>query len=109
MLAIGAASSERLEATSPSMATTLSREMSFLRHDAGFAGLDWSSSVMSSSCLPSTPPAALISSMAIRVPLWEDGAESGRAAGQRGDFADLDGVFVPRFAGRKTEGEDGGG
>ncbi len=66
---IGAASSVRPEVISPSTATTLSREMSFLTTVADSPAFDWSSSVSSSSWRPRTPPPALISSIASKVPL----------------------------------------
>ena len=69
---IGAASSDRLDATSPSTATTLSCAISFRTIVAGWPACDWSSSVISFSFFPSTPPAALISSNASCVPLCED-------------------------------------
>ena len=67
--AMGAASRVRPEVISPRMTTTLSREISFLTTVADSPGFDWSSSVMSSRVRPRTPPAALDSSMARRVPL----------------------------------------
>src|ERR1035437_4743581 len=69
--ATGAASSERPDETSPINATTLSREMSFFAAVALSPGLLWLSSKMSSSLRSSTPPAALMSSMASTTPWWE--------------------------------------
>src|SRR5450432_35123 len=69
---IGAASSERDEATSPRMATTLSREISLLTTVAGSPALERSSSVSNSIFLPSTPPAALICSTASNVPSCDE-------------------------------------
>ena len=69
---IGAASSERPDATSPSTAMTLSREMSLRTTLADSPCLDCVSSVMRSNFRPSTPPAALSSSMASSVPLCDD-------------------------------------
>src|SRR5688572_24273404 len=68
---MGAASSERPEETSPIRATTLLREISFLAAVADSPALVWLSSYASSSGRPSTPPAALISSIAITIPWWE--------------------------------------
>src|SRR5580692_6207781 len=70
--AIGAASSERPEDTSPRRATTLSREIRIFAAVADWPGTVWLSSVKSSSLLPRTPPEALISSIAITIPLFED-------------------------------------
>src|SRR5580658_7394133 len=69
---MGAASSEREEATSPRTATTPSSEINLRTSVEGWPACDWSSSVMSWTCLPSTPPAALRSSTARAVPLWDD-------------------------------------
>ena len=69
---IGAASSERLEATSPRMAMAPSFEINLFTTLAGSPALDWSSSVLSSNFLPSTPPAAFSSSMASCVPSCEE-------------------------------------
>ena len=69
---IGAASSDFEEATSPRTATTLSCEISLRTMVAGWPAFDWSSSVISLSFFPSTPPAALISSIARAVPLCDD-------------------------------------
>src|SRR5579859_6443677 len=69
---MGAASSERDEATSPRMATTPSSEISLRASVEGWPAWDWSSSVMSWTCLPRTPPAALRSSTARAVPAWDD-------------------------------------
>src|ERR1700677_2996242 len=68
----GAASSERDEATSPRMATTPSSEISLRTSVEGWPACDWSSSVINWNCLPNTPPAALRSSTARAVPMWDD-------------------------------------
>ena len=68
----GPASSERPEATSPSTATTLSRLMNFLTMVTDSPAVERLSSCSNCNCLPSTPPALLISSMAKTVPSWED-------------------------------------
>src|SRR5690242_3437026 len=69
---MGAASRERPDATSPRTATTLSREISLRTMVADSPALVWLSSVISSTFFPSTPPDALISSIASAVPLCED-------------------------------------
>src|ERR1700690_777477 len=61
-----------MEATSPRIPATLSRKMSLFTIVADSPCFDWLSSVTSSICLPRTPPAAFASSIARRVPLWED-------------------------------------
>ena len=70
--AIGAASRDRPEDTSPRSAITLSREISFLTAVADWPGIVWLSSVRSSIFRPSTPPAALAASTAIVIPSCED-------------------------------------
>ncbi len=69
---MGAASSERDDATSPRIATTPSLEINLRTTVADWPACDWLSSVSSSIFLPSTPPAALMSSMASCVPLCDD-------------------------------------
>ena len=69
---IGAPSSERLEATSPSTATTWSLAISLRTQVPLSPGFDSVSSVISSSFVPSTPPASLMSSIAMTVPWWEE-------------------------------------
>src|SRR5687768_12397409 len=69
---MGAAAREREDATSPRRATTRFWLMSFVAAVAASSGLLWSSSVRTLSFLPSTPPAALTSSKASRMPLWVD-------------------------------------
>src|SRR5579883_3012611 len=69
---IGAASSERLEATSPSTATTPSREINLFTTVLASPALERSSSERSWMGLPSTPPPALISSTASSVPSCEE-------------------------------------
>ena len=66
--ASGAAASERDEATSPSSAFTWSRWISFCAAVRASSVTERSSSVTTTSGLPSTPPAALISSTAMRMP-----------------------------------------
>ena len=83
---IGAASSERDEATSPSTATTLSLEINLRTTVADWPAFDWLSSVISWIFLPSTPPPALRSSMASCRALVRRLAERGFAAGERGDI-----------------------
>src|SRR5271170_701093 len=69
---IGAASSERDDATSPRIATTPSLEINLRTTVAGWPACDWSSSVSNRNFPPRTPPAALRSSIAICVPLCDD-------------------------------------
>ena len=57
---IGAAASDRLDATSPSTATTWSSFTSFCTAVTAASGLDWSSSTMIRIWLPKMPPVALI-------------------------------------------------
>ena len=68
----GPASSDRPEATSPSTATTLSRLMNFLTMVTDSPAVERLSSCSNCNCLPSTPPALLISSMARAVPSCDD-------------------------------------
>ena len=68
---IGAASMDLDDATSPSIATTPSLEISFFTTVEASPCLDWSSSVSNTSFLPNAPPAAFASSIASKVPLWD--------------------------------------
>src|SRR5262245_53077437 len=63
---------EREDATSPNTAHTLSWLMSFLTMVVTCSVRLWLSSVTTRTGLPSTPPAALISSIASTTPLWLD-------------------------------------
>src|SRR5580693_2468222 len=69
---MGAASSERDDATSPSIATTPSLEINLRTTVADWPACDWSSSVSSWIFLPSTPSPALSLSTASCVPLCDD-------------------------------------
>jgi hypothetical protein len=66
--AIGAAASDWFDEFSPISATTLSLVISFVTADAASSARPWSSSTTSRIFRPSTPPAALISSAAMRTP-----------------------------------------
>ena len=101
---MGAASSDLEEATSPSTATTLSSEMSFRTIVAGSPATERSSSVMRSIFFPSTPAGVVdfaeshIRALVRRFP------EAGAAAGERGEFADLD--LILRLAGSASASSD---
>src|SRR5271170_5821174 len=69
---IGAASSERDDATSPRIATTPSLEINLRTTVAGWPACEWSSSVSNRNFPPRTQPAALRSSIAICVPMCDD-------------------------------------
>jgi hypothetical protein len=68
-ISFGITASVAVDAEAPISTGTLSRTMSFSVTDAASVGLLLVSSTKSSSLLPSTPPAALISSPAILAPL----------------------------------------
>ncbi len=73
--------------------------------------LDSGSSTIGSIFLPSTPPAALISSMAISSDVLERRLADGHRAGQRVQDADFDGVAAApgRAAAGPAPGQDEGG
>ena len=67
--ATGAMANERLDATSPMSTVTLSFTTSRVAATCASSGLPWSSSVLSASFFPFTPPALFRSSRASRIPL----------------------------------------